>query len=200
MRITAGIWRSRQLRTIPAARVRPTMDRVRKALFDALCAYSLPEGAVVADLFAGTGALGLEALSRGAAFCVFIEQDRRLTAALHRTLHSLGAAPSLYRIVTANVFQVLPRWQLLGLPRPQLVLADPPYRAGFGERLLQALALSGWMPPESLLCLELSRGEQITAVPHGWELSREQHFGETHLQWWHWHGPSDATGALPGDL
>lgn len=176
------------------------MDRVRQALFDRLQSCSALEGKTVADLFAGTGALGLEALSRGARFCVFVERDRHLTAALRQTLQLFGAAPSICRVVTADVFRVVPRWHALGLPLPELILADPPYGTGLGERLLHALALSGWLLPGSLLCLELSRWDHVAPAYPGWELQDERSFGETRLQWWYWHGTADATCTLPGNL
>lgn len=197
MRITAGIWRGRRLPVQAPAWVRPTMDRVRQALFDRLQAHSALEGKTVADLFAGTGALGLEALSRGAGFCLFVERDRHLTTALRQTLQLFGAAPSLYRIITADAFRVVPRWQVLGLPRPELVLADPPYGTGLAAHLLRVLALSGWLPSGSLLCLEVSRWEHIPSPHPGWELQEERLFGETRLLWWYWHGIADATGTLP---
>ncbi|MEN3027170.1 MAG: 16S rRNA (guanine(966)-N(2))-methyltransferase RsmD [Chlorobiota bacterium] len=199
MRITGGIWRSRRLPTV-AVPIRPTMDRVRKAIFDRLQSVLPLEGSYVADLFAGTGALGLEALSRGASFCVFVERDRRLLHSLRQTLHALGAEAERYRILADDVFRVSQRWRALGLPQLHLVFADPPYRQGLPERLLQALADADWLCPGGILCLELSRWDRVAHVPEGWQLSAERSFGETSVQWWIWHGTTSTTRHLPRHL
>jgi len=200
MRITGGIWRGRRFPIVVPAGVRPTMDRVRKALFDRLQGMIALQGIIVADLFAGTGTLGIEALSRGATYCIFVERNRRLTEFLHCVLSLLTLNPRHYRIITGDVFRVLRYWEELDLPRPHLLFADPPYQSLLGNRLLRALAESHWLRPGALLCLELSRWETVAHAPAGWQLHSERLFGETRLQWWYWHGTDNATSTLPGDL
>jgi len=175
------------------------MERVRMALFERLQHLMELEQAIVADLFAGTGILGLEALSRGAAYCIFVERNRRLTDALRHALSTLDVLPEQYRILTDDVFRVVPLWQRLELPRPHLLLADPPYRTGLGARLLQALARAEWLLPGGWLCLELSRREAIASIPEGWELHSERLFGDTRVQWYRY-GVPHATSSLPGHL
>lgn len=200
MRITGGMWRGRRLPGGIPAGVRPTMDRVRKALFDRLHDMLSLRGVIVADLFAGTGSLGIEALSRGAVYCVFIERDRRMTALLHRTLTLLGLDARHYRVVLDDVFHALPRWDVLGLARPHIIFADPPYQSHIGVRLLELLTEVQWLSPGGLLCLELSRWEAVAHPPPGWQLESERLFGDTRLQWWYWNGAPHAPSALPGNL
>ncbi|MCS6965467.1 MAG: 16S rRNA (guanine(966)-N(2))-methyltransferase RsmD [Candidatus Kapabacteria bacterium] len=200
MRITGGIWRSRQLAPAVATPVRPTMDRVRKALFDRLEHLTTVEGAVVADLFAGTGALGIEALSRGALYCTFIERNRRLCNVLRQTLCKLEAEPHRYRILVDDVFRALLHWRELMLPQPQIILADPPYHMRIGSRLLHTIAQAEWPLHGAFLCLELSRCEVISEYPEGWQFHSERLFGDTRIQWWLWHGRSNAPRTLPGHL
>jgi len=200
LRITGGIWRGRHISCPSFPWLRPTMDRVRQALFDRLQNLGAVEGCVVADLFAGTGLLGIEALSRGAAVCVFVEHNPRLVVALRHTLQALGVPAERYRILKADVFSVLYRWQHLRLPSPQLILADPPYGKRWGARLLQALSDAPWLLPHSWLCLETSRWEDVPQSSTGWELSAERFFGDTRIQWWYWHGRTDATGTVSGNV
>ncbi len=200
MRITGGIWRGRRLPVGAPTGVRPTMDRVRKALFDRLNGMISLRGAIVADLFAGLGTLGLEALSRGATYCIFVERSRRVATLLQNTLSLFGLETGRYRIVVDDVFRLLPRWDVLGLPRVHLIFADPPYQSYVASRLLELLAEVHWLYPGGLLCLELSRWETIAHPPPGWQLEGERLFGETRLQWWYWHGAHNAPSTLSGNL
>jgi 16S rRNA (guanine966-N2)-methyltransferase len=177
MRITGGELGGRRLKAPAGSRVRPTQDRVRGALFSMLAA-AVP-GARVLDLFAGTGAVGFEALSRGAADVVWIEADRRQCAALKAALAALGPGrPG--RVACDDCL----RW----LRRPpdaafDLVFADPPYEwaaahgfAGIAARLRDG----GWLRPGGLFV-----AEQPATVPaaawDGWELLRDRVYGQTRL-------------------
>jgi 16S rRNA (guanine966-N2)-methyltransferase len=152
MRIIAGTWRGRLLAPPPPSGVRPTADRVRQALFDTLmhAPWASVRGAHVLDAFAGTGALGLEALSRGAAHATFIERDRATLAVLRRNVAALGAAAT---VLAADA---------LAPPRGTahtLVFLDPPYGQGLVPRALAALGAAGWLAPGALVVAETGRDE-----------------------------------------
>ncbi|MGA3216430.1 MAG: 16S rRNA (guanine(966)-N(2))-methyltransferase RsmD [Acidimicrobiales bacterium] len=125
MRVIGGKAKRRQLRVPDIAGLRPTSDRVREAIFDILASRGAIEGASVLDAFAGSGALGIEALSRGAASVCFVEADRRAVAAIHANLASTGFATSpAVRVVRADVPELLARE---AAAHYDLALVDPPY-------------------------------------------------------------------------
>src|SRR5580698_7886643 len=153
MRIVAGQWRGRTLIAPPGSRTRPTADRVRQALFDMLLhapwgGRDLIEGAHVLDVFAGTGALGLEALSRGAAFATFIEQDRAALAALRANIATLRAADRTAILagdaLATKALAAAPFTTLNGTACA-LVFLDPPYGADLVQRALAHLTEGGWI-------------------------------------------------------
>jgi len=161
MRVIAGAWRGRRLIAPAGGQTRPTADRVRQALFDMLLhapwgGRAAIEGARVLDAFAGTGALGLEALSRGAAHATFIENDRTALAALRANIAACGAADRA-RVIAGDA---------LAPPRAQagcgLVFLDPPYERGPGcvsvTATLAALRDAGWIAPPALIVAETARG------------------------------------------
>lgn len=129
----AGRWKGHRLRTLPGREVRPTGEKVREAWMASLH-FELP-GARVVDLFAGSGALGLEALSRGAREVVLVERSRRAVRVLERNVEALGAGAAA-RVVASDVFAYL---EGLTLPPPpfDLALADPPYGRGLAARLVE---------------------------------------------------------------
>ncbi|MBB6124478.1 16S rRNA (guanine(966)-N(2))-methyltransferase RsmD [Sphingobium subterraneum] len=154
MRIIAGTWRGRPLVAPKGDTTRPTADRTREALFSMLTSrLGSFEGLAVADLFAGSGALGLEALSRGAASCIFVEQDRAATDALRVNAEKLGVKPDI------RATSVL---ALGSAPAPlDLVMMDPPYGTGAGAVALDKLARLGWIGPHSWVSIETDRREDI---------------------------------------
>lgn len=171
MRIIGGTWRGRALTAPLGEATRPTADRVRQALFDRLMhatwartgastgvARDAFEGAVVLDAFAGTGALGLEALSRGAARAVFIETDRAALVALRANVAACGAEARC-RVVPGSVLRSLPGGEACGL-----VFLDPPYGAGLVEPAVAMLRASGWIGEGALLLVEIGRDEAVPAV------------------------------------
>lgn len=169
MRIVAGSWRGRALAAPKGEATRPTADRVRQALFDMLLhapwgGYDRIVGATVLDAFAGTGALGLEALSRGAAHAHFIERDRAALAALRANIASLGAAATVH---PGDATRPSP-----GVPC-LLVFLDPPYGQGLVERALAALSLAGWLAPGALVVAETGREEAL--APWGEVLAERGH-------------------------
>ena len=156
MRIIAGEWRGRTIEAPSGAGTRPTADRVRETLFSMLASrLGSFEDLRVADLFAGSGALGLEALSRGAASVTFVESDAKAANVIRRNVRKL-AAEERVRIVTTSA---------LALPRSEpfdLILADPPYAAGSGDAVVRSVSSAGWLAAGGWLAVETAKGE-ITA-------------------------------------
>jgi 16S rRNA (guanine966-N2)-methyltransferase len=170
MRVTGGRLAGRALRA-PREGVRPTADRVREALFARLD----PEGAAVLDLYAGSGALGIEALSRGAASAVFVERARRCAAVLRGNLAALELTAQA-ELVVAPALAALPRLAREGR-RFDLVLADPPYASDEAARVLAALARSEVLPERAMVVLESSRRRPPPAVA-GLVRIDERRYGE----------------------
>jgi 16S rRNA (guanine966-N2)-methyltransferase len=169
MRIVAGAARGRRIRSPRGEGTRPTSDRVREALFNALTSRTTVSGARVADLFAGSGALGIEALSRGAAHCWFVEDDRAALAAVEENLGVLGF-DGRATIVRGRVEAVSGR-----LPADlDLVLADPPYAYDGWTDLLGALAAH--LAEDAIVVAESDR---VVELPPGWEILWERTYGGT---------------------
>jgi 16S rRNA (guanine966-N2)-methyltransferase len=173
VRIIAGEWRGRRLQAPPGEATRPTADRVRETLFSMLASrLGSFEDLRVADLFAGSGALGLEALSRGAAFACFVENDAKAAAAIKANAAELGA---------------LDRVQIFGgsalaLARSEpfeLVFADPPYAAGSGTAAVRAVADAGWLAPGGWMAVETARSDSVD--PGDWTISAERNVGRARL-------------------
>lgn len=145
---------------------RPTADRTREALFSMLMSrLGSFEGLAVADLFAGSGALGLEALSRGAASCLFVEQDKAALAALGANITKLGAEGADIR--GQSVLALGPARGPL-----DLVLMDPPYRSGAGNVALDKLARLGWIGENTWVSIETARDEEMAAAGFAVDASR----------------------------
>jgi 16S rRNA (guanine966-N2)-methyltransferase len=172
MRIIAGAWRGRALEAPAGTATRPTSDRAREGLFSMLTSrIGSFEALHVADLFAGTGALGLEALSRGAAHCTFVEKDRAALDALRRNVARLGAAERAD--IRAQLVEHAPP-----PARPcDLILIDPPYGAGLAQAALDRAA--GWLAPGGWASVEI-HGEALTA-PAGLEPAADRRFGKAAL-------------------
>jgi 16S rRNA (guanine966-N2)-methyltransferase len=167
MRIIAGRWRGRPLVAPQGQATRPTADRVREALFSMLASrLGSFEGLEVADLFAGSGALGLEALSRGAAHCVFVENDRGAVEAIRANIAALGASAD-----------ILPRGaEHAALPGPvDLAFLDPPYGSGLAPLALAKLPVA----PGGWVSVETGRGETIAA--EGYEIDSERSYGKARI-------------------
>ncbi len=155
MRIIAGQWRGRPLVTPKGDTTRPTADRTRETLFSMLTSrLGNFEGLRVADLFAGTGALGLEALSRGAASCIFVEQEKAALDALRANLAKLDIRADVRAQSVLTLGPVREPCDLL--------LLDPPYGTGAGVVALEKLSRHGWIAPGAWISLETERGEAVT--------------------------------------
>ena len=173
VRIIAGRWRGRRIPVPDLPELRPTPDRVRETLFNWLQG-ALP-GTRCLDLFAGSGLLGLEALSRGAAEVVAVERSPRAADALRRAATELGATGLQVRVEEAQAY-------LRGTPRPfDIVFLDPPFASDLLPGLLAQLT-AGWLAPAAWVYLESGTGEAVSALPPGWEAYREGRAGEVHYR------------------
>jgi 16S rRNA (guanine966-N2)-methyltransferase len=162
MRVVAGELRGRRFEAPPGVDTRPTTDKTREAIFNALGSLDLVRDAVVADLFAGSGALGIEALSRGAAHCTFVERDRTALRTLRSNLDALGISDR-GRIVPGDATAAVRRIEA------DLVLADPPYDFdAWGE------LLAGTRSP----FVVAEAGREVEA-PEGWTPTRARRYGRT---------------------
>ena len=174
MRIISGTWRSRPLVAPKGDTTRPTADRTRETLFSMLASrLGTFEGLQVLDLFSGSGALGLEALSRGAAHCVFVEQDRAALSALETNITKLGAKAQC-EVRKTSV-------QTLG-PGPKaydLILMDPPYGTGAGAVALDKLARLGWIASGALISVETSNREET--VVNGFSVDTTRDVGNARI-------------------
>lgn len=154
MRIIAGEWRGRPLRAPEGDTTRPTADRTRETLFSMLASrLGSFEDLAVADMFAGSGALGLEALSRGAASAIFVEQDAGAVRAIRANIAALRCADRC-DVRAASVLTLGPARQPL-----DLVMLDPPYGTGAGAVAIERLARLGWIGEATWICLETAAKE-----------------------------------------
>ncbi len=162
MRVIGGSLRGRQLAAFTGREIRPTPDRVREALFSIIYSrLGSLDGRRVLDLFAGSGALGIEAISRGAVYARFIEQSAQAAAVLRDNLARCRIGGNA-EVINADLWQVLPALEAQG---PYTVIfADPPYAAGHGPRLLEAIDRHRLLDSAGLLCLETAAGEILPEV------------------------------------
>lgn len=177
MRIIAGTFRGRALATVgrgdAAAHLRPTADRVRESLFSVLTHLGVVDGARVLDLFAGTGALGLEALSRGAAQVTFVENGRVAQGLIARNV-ALTQSADRTRLIRRDATKP---GDNPGAPF-DLVFLDPPYGKGLGQQALAAARAGGWLAPGALIVWEESAPMQ---APDGFRMQDSRSYGDTHV-------------------
>lgn len=189
MRIVAGKLRGRPLAVPDDGTIRPTSDRVREAVFNILAhgidGFAL-EGVRVLDLFAGTGALGIEALSRGASFCLFVEEDAAARGLVRRNVEAFGLTGQV-RIYRRDATQLGP-----ALPRERfgLLLADPPYGNGLGELAIASAATGGWLEPGAIVVLE-ERADVAVAWPPGFTPVDDRRWGDTAVHFARWRPGKD---------
>ncbi|MBL4858215.1 16S rRNA (guanine(966)-N(2))-methyltransferase RsmD [Qipengyuania huizhouensis] len=156
MRIIAGEWRGRKLIAPKGDATRPTADRTRETLFSMLNSrLGSFEGLSVLDLFAGSGALGLEALSRGAAHCLFVEQDADAVKAIRANVEAFDARGRA-QVQQGSVMSLGPAKTV-----HDLILLDPPYETGAGQVALDRMVRLGWIGPATWIALETRKNEEI---------------------------------------
>lgn len=183
MRIVAGEFRGRPLTAPQTQSIRPTSDRVRESLFNILGhvdGLELPEARVL-DLFAGTGALGIEALSRGAKFCLFVDDGAEARGIIRDNIEAfqLQGRSRLFRRDATGLGPTGTMGEF------DLVFADPPYRRGLGEQALQSAASGGWLRPGAIIVLEEAADADV-GLPSGIELFDTRNYGETTIRLARW--------------
>ena len=194
-RIIAGAVGGRRLATVPGRTTRPTSDRAREGLFATVTAVRGElAGAFVLDLYAGSGAVGLEALSRGAADVLLVEADSRAARVIRENIALVGLPGA--RLSTDKVERLLVRGRDDGTPPRDFVFADPPYAVSDDEvsRILIALADRGWLAPGALIAVERATRSGAPTWPAGYETDRSRRYGEATL--WYGHG----AGAQPAAI
>lgn len=194
MRVVAGKFRGRAIKSPKSDAIRPTADRLRESLFNILVhAYGNPLlDARVLDLFAGTGALGIEAISRGARFVCFVEDSAEGRALLRENVETfaLGGVSKVFRRDATQLGQAHPNEPF------DLVFCDPPYRKGMGEKALVAARNGGWLVPGAIVVVEEAVDAQF-AAPEGFEELERRAYDETEFVLARFAAPSSRTGERP---
>lgn len=172
MRIISGQWRGRTINAPKGDATRPTADRTREALFSMLTSrLGSFEGLAVADMFAGSGALGFEALSRGAASCIFVEHDRAALDVLRANAERLGLRPD---VRAASVLALGPA------PAPlDLIMMDPPYGTGAGAVALDKLNRLGWIGDATWISIETAKNEPVDVA--GFAIDADRTHGKARI-------------------
>lgn len=182
MRVTGGQFRGRALVEPADNRVRPTSDKVRQAIFNILVHHPFEgfvlEGAKVVDVFAGTGALGIEALSRGARYALFVDDSAESRALIRQNVEALGLT-GVTKVWRRDGAELGPLGASAGGPFT-LAFLDAPYRKGLTEKALLALVSGGWLAPGALVVAETAADEQIQ-LPAKLTLLDARTYGETRV-------------------
>ncbi len=186
MRVVSGEAKSLRLRSVPGETTRPITDRVKSALFNIL--MGRVKDACFLDLFAGTGAVGIEALSRGARQAVFVERDERAASTIRHNLQATGLAERA-RLVRADVFKFIASYQ--GRPFDIVYVAPPQYR-GLWARTLQALDTSSLIASAGLAIAQIYPKEYETLALTHLVLSDQRKYGSTLLCFYQWSGSTTA--------
>lgn len=175
MRIVAGSMRGRVLETPPGQSTRPTSERAREALFNILAHRDIPiQDARIADIFAGSGALGFEALSRGAAAATFVEKDSAALRTLHANARKLGVSDRI------SILPVDARFLLKEASPFQYLFMDSPYKSGLAFEILPLLVQQGWIASESLAIIEIAAKENFV-LPESFEVIDDRKYGAARL-------------------
>ena len=195
MRIVGGRFSGRMIESPEHAGLRPTADRVRESLFNILL-HGVPdfalEGARVIDLFAGTGALGLEALSRGAAYCLFVEESPEARALIRANIEALDLT-GVTRIFRRDATGLGPAGNMAPF---SLAFLDPPYGKGLAERALVSLRSGGWLLDKAVAVIE-ERATSAVDLPEGFEPIDRRTYGDTQVLFVRTTVPARAPKAAP---
>lgn len=173
VRIIAGLWRGRKLPVLNAVGLRPTADRIKETLFNWLMPYIADTNCL--DCFAGSGALGFEALSRQASQVTFLELDKNTAAQLNKNLQTLKCSPQQAQVVNQDSLLFLKRYQ--NQPHFDLVFVDPPFHFNLVEQTVSLLVQYNWLKENALVYIETEKDKKPT-IPEGWILLKEKNSGQ----------------------
>jgi 16S rRNA (guanine966-N2)-methyltransferase len=191
MRVVGGTFSGRPLAGPKHDGLRPTSDRVRESIFNILAhgaAHIDLDGIRVLDLFAGTGALGIEALSRGAAFCLFVEDDADARGLIRRNIEDLGLT-GVTKIFRRDARDLGPA---ANRSTSGLVFLDPPYDKGFAIPALHSAAAGGWLAPGAMIVIEDRKGANVP-LPSGFDKIDRRTWGDTEVTFARFRGAEPAT-------
>lgn len=177
MRITGGDHKGREVKAPGGFHVRPTSSKAREAVFSMIAGRV--SGARVLDMFAGSGILGIEALSRGAAYAVFVEKSPAVATILKDNLSNLGILDQYFRVVISDAFNYLRKASTMGIAF-DIIFLDPPYRTRLGEKVLSFLDGSSLLSAGGLIVHECRMGREFV-LPGGFEIEREKKYGDTSI-------------------
>lgn len=184
MRITGGEYRGRLLQSPKDRTIRPTSDKVRQAIFNILGARMDFEGAAVLDAFCGTGALGIEALSRGALCCTFMDKNGGSLGLAKENFAALKI-PAQHSFVLKNAAK--PGKRPDSVVAANLVFLDPPYKQGLIAAAVEGLGREGWLAPEALILMESEKGLDFTSIPDC-DVLMTRDYGDTSIALGQWKG------------
>ena len=181
LRITSGLFRGRLIQSPPGSETRPTTERLRQAWLNAL-QFSLQDARIL-DLFSGSGALGLEALSRGAAYVIFVEADAKAATIIQKNIQTLGLQDQA-RVIVRKVEVALT--ELSKEPPFDLIFMDPPYHQGYEEMILQNWPLRELLVENGKLCVESAKQKKSSTKggyppPPTFEVVRDERYGDSQL-------------------
>lgn len=181
LKITSGQFRGRLIHSLSGTDTRPTSERLRQAWLNAL-QVSLQDSRVL-DLFSGSGALGLEAISRGASYVVFVESNPKASEIIQKNINLLGIQDQAW-VITGKVEQILTR--VLEEPPFDLMFMDPPYHQGYEEKILNDWPLKSLLVEHGKICIESARRKGVNPpvgypAPQGFQIIRDQLYGESQL-------------------
>jgi len=179
MRITAGTYRNRTLKTPSSDTIRPASDKVRQAVFNMLVSYDLPRDSYVIDGFCGTGSYGLEAISRGAKNCIFIDQDRTARTLCEANIETLGCADQSTFIGKNMMTLTSPP---ASLPPANLVFLDPPYGKDLLPRAIVPLLTHDWAAEDALFVIEHGKNE-VFSTPY-LNIIKEKQYGDVTIKFY----------------
>lgn len=177
IRLIAGQWRGRRLPVLDSPGLRPTTDRVRETLFNWLM-HDIADARCL-DLFAGSGALGLECLSRGAQFVQFVESQRRIVEQLQANLLKLECAPSRANCICQDALKFT---QTPPSEPYDLIFLDPPFSSDIVPQLVSQLSSQHWLSPQALIYLEQPSHQAVDALPSNWQLFKDTKAGQSHAR------------------
>ncbi len=174
MRIISGIYGGRRYKGKIPEGVRPTLDQARESIFNILTGLTDTEDAVIADICAGTGALGLEALSRGGKHITFVEKSRKVIDMIRKITEEFNVPKEDFEIINADALKFCKQTE----KKFDIIFSDPPYKAGFTNEMLQIISERNILSTNGIMVLEYSKNYGIV-LPENMSLIKEKSFGET---------------------